>query len=125
MDEHAAFSKLYHDDISYVTEHNEFFRKVLSTTPNMQLVVMSLNPGEDIGREIHPYTTQFFRVESGKGMAVIDGTECELYDGVCVVIPLNTEHNIINTSLTQPLKVYTIYSPPNHPSDRVDIVKPL
>lgn len=119
----TIFDEVYHKNIEKITESNKYFRKVLSTTPNMQLVVMSLKPKEDIGMEIHPYITQFIRVESGTGVAVINGTKYKLSSGSAVVIPLNTEHNIINTSKTDPLKLYTIYSPPNHPSDRVDIKK--
>jgi mannose-6-phosphate isomerase-like protein (cupin superfamily) len=111
-------------DISSVTEQNNFFRRVISTTTTQQLVVMSLIPGEEIGSEVHPYTTQFFRVEKGKGLLLIDDQpHCYLEDGSAIVIPPNTRHNIINTSNTD-LKLYTIYSPPNHPENRIDVTKP-
>lgn len=114
---------IFHKNIEKITESNKYFRKVLSTTPNMQLVVMSLKPKEDIGMEIHPYTTQFIRVESGTGVAIVDDKKYKLSNGSAIIIPLNSKHNIVNTSKTEPLKIYTIYSPPNHPSDRVDIKK--
>lgn len=123
MDEAAVFSKLYHDDIEYVTKHNTSYRKVLATTPNMQLVIMSLEPGEEIGLEIHPYITQFFRIEQGNGIAIINNLEYELRDGVALIVPLNTEHNIINTSKTERLKLYTIYSPPNHNYNKIEKYK--
>lgn len=123
MDEYALFDNVFHGDINNITETNKYFRKVLSTTPNMQLVVMSLKPQEDIGIEIHPYTSQFIRVEKGEGVAIIDDINYELYDGIAIIIPLNTKHNIINKSKSKVLKLYTIYSPPNHHSDRLDINK--
>ena len=105
----------YHTDIEKKTEENEYFREVLFTGPHSQLVVMALKPGEDIGMETHPDTDQFFRVEEGKGKAVLDGQEYELEDGSAIVIPAGTEHNVINTSSTKTLKMYTIYTPPEHP----------
>ena len=75
---------------------------------------MSLAPGEDIGMEVHPENDQFFRFESGQGKCVIDGNEYELSDGVAVVVPAGAEHNIINVSDSEPLKMYTIYSPAHH-----------
>ncbi len=93
---------------------NENFRKVLYTAKNSQLVLMSLKPAEDIGEEVHDNIDQFFRIDSGEGKAVIEGVEYEIKDGFAVVIPAGTKHNIINTSLEKPLKLYTVYSPPNH-----------
>jgi len=84
---------------------------------------MSLNPKEEIGEEIHPYTSQFIRVEKGEGVAIIEGKLFKLTDGVAVIVPLNSKHNIINTSAKEPLKLYTIYSPPNHPYDRIEKYK--
>lgn len=92
---------------------NNFFRKVLFTTKNTQLVVMSLLPGEDIGEEVH-HLDQFIRVERGEGKSVLDGVEYVLSDGFAVVIPAGTKHNIINTSKEHSLKLYTLYAPPNH-----------
>jgi len=93
---------------------NTNFRKVLFTGPHAQLVVMALRPGEEIGLETHDHVDQFFRVEAGHGAAILDGVEHALEDGSAVVIPAGTKHNIVNRSRTEPLKVYTIYSPPNH-----------
>lgn len=92
---------------------NEYFRKVLYTAKNSQLVIMSLKPNEDIGEEIHQLD-QFIRCESGNGKAVLDGVEHMIGDGFAIVIPAGTKHNIINASPDEPLKLYTLYSPPNH-----------
>ena len=122
-DNYALFDDYYHDNIEQATIKNKNFRKVINTTPNMQLVLMSLKPKEDIGVEIHPYITQFIRVEKGEGIAVIEGQSFELADGTAIIIPLNSKHNIINTSKYNDLKLYTIYTPPNHPYDRIQINK--
>lgn len=95
------------------TLRNTYFREVLYTTQNSQLVVMHLEPREEIGTEVH-HLDQFIRCEAGKGKAIIDDTEYAFTDGYAVVIPSGTKHNIINTSSTHPLKLYTIYTPPNH-----------
>lgn len=94
------------------TVENDNFRKVLNTTEKSQLVVMSLLPYEDIGEEVHD-VDQFIRVEEGKGKAVLDGEEFTIEDNFAVVIPAGTRHNIINTE-DKPLKLYTIYTPPEH-----------
>ena len=101
-------------NIERATTSNEAYRLTLYTDRNMQLVLMSLLVGEEIGMEVHPTTTQFIRVERGTGLAVINGHEYALKDGVAVVVPFNTPHNIINTSGTRRLDLYTIYSPPAH-----------
>ena len=93
---------------------NNNFRKVLYTGKNLQLVLMSLKVGEEIGEETHQNIDQFFRFESGEGKCIIDGNEYKLEDGMCIVVPAGAEHNIINTSATESLKLYTIYSPPEH-----------
>ncbi len=93
---------------------NENFRKVIFTANHSQLVLMSLKPQEEIGMEVHETLDQFFRFEKGKGKVVIEGEEFQIRDGSAVVIPAGTLHNIINTSATDFLKLYTIYSPPNH-----------
>jgi mannose-6-phosphate isomerase-like protein (cupin superfamily) len=103
----------YVTNIEKETLDNENFRKVLYTAKSSQLVVMSLKPKEDIGAEVHNLD-QFIRVEKGNGKAVLNGEEYEIADGSAVVIPAGTEHNIINTSETEEMKLYTIYSPPNH-----------
>src|SRR3989344_7957021 len=92
---------------------NEYFRKVPYTSKHLQLVLMSLRPGEDIGAEVHQLD-QFIRVEKGEGKAVLDGEERALTDGSIVVVPGGTAHNIINTSATNPMKPYTLYARPNH-----------
>ena len=96
------------------TLDNNYYRKVLYTGKHTQLVLMSLKPREEIGLEIHFDNDQFFRFESGKGKCLIDGNEYLLEDGVAVVIPAGAEHTIINTSETEELKFYTIYSPAHH-----------
>lgn len=95
-------------------QENDAFRKVIFTAQYSQLVLMSLKPGEEIGEEVHDTLDQFFRFESGQGKVVIEGEESVIGDGSVVVIPAGTKHNIINTSADAPLKLYTIYSPPNH-----------
>lgn len=104
----------YHTDIEKKTLDNNYFREVLFTGPNEQLVVMALKPGEDIGMETHGDTDQFIRIEAGEGKAILDGKEYELKDGSAIVIPAGTQHNVVNTSNTQALKLYTVYAPPEH-----------
>ncbi len=110
-------------DIEKKTEKNEYFREVLFTGPFSQLVVMSLKPGEDIGIETHLDTDQFIRIEDGNGEAILDGQKYKLEHGSAVVIPAGTEHNVINTSLTEALKLYTIYTPPEHPDGTIHKIK--
>lgn len=105
--------KGYVVDIEKLTLKNEYFRKVLYTAENSQLVVMSLKPSEDIGEEIHQLD-QFIRCEAGEGKAVLDGVSHSISNGSAIVVPAGAKHNIINTSSDQPLKLYTVYSPPNH-----------
>ena len=105
----------YVSNIEKKSLENKYFREVLFTGPHSQLVVMSITPGEDIGMETHKEVDQFFRVEAGIGQAILNGKEYDLENGSAVVIPAGTKHNIINRSKSEPLKVYTIYSPPNHP----------
>lgn len=102
---------------------NTYFRKVLFTAPHSQLVLMCLQPSEDIGMETHEENDQFFRVEKGKGKAILNGVEYDLEDGSCVVIPAGTEHNIINVSDSEQMHLYTIYSPAHHPDGRLNITK--
>ena len=103
----------YKDNIEQLTQHNENFRKVLYTAKFSQLVLMCLKPGEDAGEEMH-YVDQFFRFEKGQGLAVIEGKEQKVGEGDGLVVSAGTKHNIINSSKSEPLKFYTIYSPPNH-----------
>jgi len=100
-------------NIEELTVENTSFRKVLYTTPEMQLVLMSLKPGEDIGSEVHPNITQFFRVEAGKGTVILNGIETFVEDGSSVVVPAGVEHNVVNTGDVD-LKLYTLYTPPEH-----------
>ncbi|MFA4999220.1 MAG: cupin domain-containing protein [Parcubacteria group bacterium] len=106
--------KGYVTNIEKDTLENENFRKVLYTALHSQLVLMTLEPKEEIGAETHNDRDQFFRIESGRGLAVLDNVEHPIEDGSAVVIPAGTLHNIINTSETEKLKVYTIYSPAEH-----------
>lgn len=106
--------KGYTTNIKAATLENNNFRKVLYTSKHSQLVLMSLKPNEEIGEEIHSENDQFFRFEAGQGTCIIDGNEYPLGDGVCIVVPAGSKHNIINTSDTEDLKLYTIYSPPHH-----------
>jgi mannose-6-phosphate isomerase-like protein (cupin superfamily) len=99
-------------DIESLATANNEFRRVLYTTRNCQLVLMSLKPKEDIGAEVHK-VDQFFRVEEGTGEAVLDGVSSAIGNGFAVLVPAGTRHNIINTG-TVPLKLYTLYAPPNH-----------
>ncbi len=96
------------------TLENENFRKVLYTGKHCQLVLMSLKPKEEIGMEVHKDNDQFFRFEKGQGKCIIDGNEYELKDGSAIIVPAGARHNIINTSATESLKLYTIYSPAHH-----------
>ncbi len=109
-------------NIEKETLANQNFRRVLYTAKNSQLVVMSLLPREEIGMETHQLD-QFIRIERGEGKAVLNGQEYELNDGSAVVIPSGTEHNIINTSATDEMKLYTVYSPPNHQDGKVHVTK--
>lgn len=106
--------KGFSTNIEQETLSNENFRKVLYTAKHSQLVLMSLKPKEEIGMEVHPDNDQFFRFEKGEGKAIIDGNEYPIGDGVAVVVPAGANHNIVNTSETEPLKLYTIYSPAHH-----------
>ncbi|KKS18984.1 MAG: hypothetical protein UU78_C0097G0006 [Candidatus Roizmanbacteria bacterium GW2011_GWC2_41_7] len=101
-------------NIEKATLENDNFRKVIYTAKHSQIVLMSLLPGEEIGEEVHDTLDQFFRFEKGQGKAVINGVESDIGDGSAVIIPAGTKHNIINTSQADSLKLYTIYSPPNH-----------
>ena len=104
--------KGYVQNIESVSVKNENFRQVLYTAKNCQLVVMALNPKEEIGMEVHQLD-QFFRVEEGMGEAVLDGIHKTISAGFAVLVPAGTNHNIVNTG-TVPMKLYTLYSPPNH-----------
>jgi mannose-6-phosphate isomerase-like protein (cupin superfamily) len=102
----------YLQNIEAIAVQNCDFRRVVYTAKNCQLVVMSLKPAEDIGAEVHKLD-QFFRVEQGSGEAVLNGVTTPIRSGYAVVVPAGVEHNIINTG-AEPLKLYTLYAPPNH-----------
>jgi mannose-6-phosphate isomerase-like protein (cupin superfamily) len=104
----------YVDDIERLALNNGAFRRVLYTTHHSQLVVMRIEAGSDIGEEVHDRTDQFLRIEAGKGEVMLDGERRPLQQGSVVVVPAGVRHNVINTSDTMPLKLYTLYSPPHH-----------
>lgn len=101
-------------NIEEMTLTNADFRTVLYTASHSQLVLMSLRPNEEIGMEVHEGNDQFFRFESGEGLVTIDGNEYAVKDGSAIVVPAGAEHNVVNTSGAQDLKLYTIYSPAHH-----------
>jgi mannose-6-phosphate isomerase-like protein (cupin superfamily) len=105
--------KGYVADIEDLTEANKDFRHVLYTGQNLQLVLMSLKPGQDIGAETHATHDQFFRIEQGRGQIVIDGVTHKVKSGAAIVVPAGALHNLANTG-DKPMKVYTVYGPPNH-----------
>lgn len=105
--------KGYKTNIEKDTLDNNNFRKVLYTSKHVQLVLMTLRPGEEIGEEVHDENDQFFRIEEGHGKCIIDGHEYEISDGDAIVIPTGSKHNIINIDKTD-LKMYTLYAPPHH-----------
>jgi mannose-6-phosphate isomerase-like protein (cupin superfamily) len=115
--------KGYHANIEELTLKNDNFRQVLYTGKNTQLVLMSLLPKQDIGMEVHAQNDQFFRFETGQGLVIIDGTEYPVADGSAIVVPAGSQHNIINTSNTEKLKLYTLYSPPHHKDQIVRATK--
>ena len=106
--------KGFKTNIERDTIKNKNFRKVLYTAKHCQLVLMSLKPKEEIGLETHPENDQFFRFEAGRGRVEIDGNKYTVKDGDAVIIPAGAKHNVINTSATEDLRMYTIYSPPHH-----------
>jgi len=123
----AEHGNVFITNIEKETIENNFYRKVLFTTDNQQLVLMSIKPKDDIPYEIHPENDQFVRIEKGKGLLLAGPnkeSKYELFDGVSVTIPANTWHQIINTSESDRLKLYTIYSPPHHPRGTIEMEKP-
>lgn len=115
--------KSYVTNIEDDTLANTDYRRVLFTGPHAQLVLMTLQPGEEIGLEQHEGHDQFIRIESGTGVALLDGEKHVLSDGVALVIPSGAEHNVSNTSKNEPLRLYTLYSPPEHPDGTVHRTK--
>jgi mannose-6-phosphate isomerase-like protein (cupin superfamily) len=110
------------DNIEDETDENSNFRRVLYTGKNMQLVLMALKPGEDIGEEVHQDRDQFFRVEQGSGEVSIDGNTSKISNDTAIVIPAGARHNIMNTS-DRSLKLYTLYAPPEHAEGTVRATK--
>jgi len=114
----------YVGPIEKETLKNKFFRHVLFTGKYTQLVVMCLQPKEEIGNEVHPNVDQFFRIEDGRAKFVFDNSEEHVVkNGDAVIVPAGTYHNVINASPSKPLKLYTLYSPPNHPDGTIHKTK--
>lgn len=114
----------YAGPIEKITEQNNYFRQVLFTGKHTQLVVMCLQKGEEIGNEVHANVDQFFRIEAGEAKFIFNGSEEHLVSaGDAVVVPAGTYHNVINNSKTEQLKLYTLYSPPNHPDGTIHKTK--
>ncbi len=114
----------YVSNIEELTLKNSYFRQVLFTAPHSQLVLMCLRPGEEIGAEVHDNVDQFFRIEQGEGKIVFgENEEYPIKNASAIVVPAGTKHNIINVSPTAELKLYTIYSPANHPDGTVHQTK--
>lgn len=114
--------KGYVDDIEKLTEENDDFRRVLYTGKEMQLVLMALKPGEEIGSEVHEDRDQFFRVEAGRGEVVIDGNTTPVRADMAIIVPAGARHNVRNTG-EAPLKLYTLYAPPEHREGTVHATK--
>ena len=110
------------DDIEDLTEQNSNFRRVLYTGRKLQLVLMAIEPGEEIGEEVHPDRDQFFRIEKGKGEAWIDGHKTKIEGDFAIVVPAGARHNIKNTG-EKPVKLYTLYGPPEHADGTVHVTK--
>ena len=110
------------DDIEKLTEENQDFRRVLYTGKNLQLVLMTLQPGEEIGEEVHEDRDQFFRIEEGSGVVDIDGVRNAVEDDFAVIVPAGARHNVRNTG-DGPLQLYTIYAPPEHKDGIVQATK--
>jgi mannose-6-phosphate isomerase-like protein (cupin superfamily) len=114
----------YAGSIEKQTLKNGFFRHVLFTGKHTQLVVMCLQPGEEIGNEVHPSVDQFFRIEQGQALFIFNGTEKHTAkNGDAVIVPAGTYHNVLNALKTRKLKLYTLYSPPNHPDGTIHKTK--
>lgn len=112
----------YTGNIEELTLKNEFFRQVLFTGQHAQLVVMAIQPGEEIGMEVHPNVDQFFRLEQGTAKFIMNGEETVIGNGEVAIVPAGTQHNVVNVGEGS-LKLYTIYSPPNHPEGTIHKAK--
>ena len=109
-------------DIEKLTEANSDFRRVLYTAHQLQLVLMALRPGEEIGEEVHKDRTQFFRVEQGRGELLMDGVVTQIESATAIIVPAGARHNIKNTG-TEALRLYTLYAPPEHVDGTVHVTK--
>ena len=118
----SAVLKGFVGDIEKLTDDNSNFRRVLYTGKNLQLVLMTLKPGEEIGEEVHAGTDQFFRIEEGKGEVRINGESTKINDGDAVLVPAGARHNVVNTG-GGPLRLYTLYAPPQHRDGTVQATK--
>jgi mannose-6-phosphate isomerase-like protein (cupin superfamily) len=115
---------IFCENINDKSIENENYRKVAFTGKHLQFVYMSIKPKDNIHLEVHNKTDQFIRIEKGYGLAIIDGKEYKLYDNIGIIIPSGCHHEIINSSNTEELKLYTIYAPPEHPNNEIDITNP-
>ncbi len=113
----------FYVDLEQKTLENENYREVLFTGPKSQLVVMSIEPGDEIGMEVHEDHDQFIRIEAGEGKASIDGEEFDFKDGGAIVVPAGAEHNVWNVSGESKLKLYTVYTPPEHADGTIHATK--
>jgi len=120
---YSCMKKGFKSNIEVDTTNNTYFRKVLYTGAHSQLVLMTLQPGEEIGLEVHDDTDQFFRFEAGIGKVVIDDTTHDVADGDAVIVPAGAQHNVVNMSATETLHMYTIYSPAHHKDKTVHATK--
>lgn len=116
--------KVFHSNIEQDTKDNTNYRTVVYTTERLQIVYMNIKPLDNIHKEIHKDHDQFIRIESGRGIAIIEGNTYELYDGIGLVIPAGFEHEIINSSIDEEMKLYTIYTPPEHKSNTINEENP-
>ncbi|MGI6207727.1 MAG: cupin domain-containing protein [Anaerolineae bacterium] len=113
----------YHSNVSQLTRENENFRRVLYTAKGGQLVAMSLKPSEDIGMEVHNDVDQFFWIVQGKARATLNGEDVDVAEGEVLVVPRGVNHNVTNASDSQALKLFTVYTPPEHPDGTVHRTK--
>jgi mannose-6-phosphate isomerase-like protein (cupin superfamily) len=113
----------YINDIEKQTLENENYRKVIFTGKEMQLVLMTLLPGQEIGEEVHEEHDQFFRVEEGEGIVTMNGEQHAIHKDWAAIVPAGTRHNFINHSTTEKLRFYTLYAPPEHPAGTLQVVK--
>lgn len=121
---HLSMPNSYIGNIEQQTLENEAYRRVLFTAPNLQLVVMAIPPSVEIGMETHEDGDQFIRVEEGEATVTLDGVATVLHEEDVVIIPAGVEHNVVNSSATHTLKLYTIYTPPEHPEGTLQETKP-